>query len=494
MNARVVSRLARPGMGVILILCGLLLGGGTSAISAQTPTLQWSRPIPISGALQSSRLPSIVAMDDGNVFLFWTFAGDGRGDTVYVSKYDNGAWLRPIDVLVGGPHMFALMDGRETMHVLVNQGTLLSLTKADITGVTSVQGWSPSFTVTHGKNGLFGDMVLDPNGALNIVWLEATTTCEECYSVAYEKYGGATAVDLTYRVLSDVEKVPQQRLQIVRAPKGTLYAIWDRGAQGANHAGIALSISTNDGAEWLTAPRAVSFDQDIIAPLLWLDKENQLVMAFRFGNKDEVYYTVSTDEGVTWSAPAVIPGLFANRGAWDGDYFAAATDSAGITHFVGAGRTSKVQQTPGLYHLTWDGKQWGTLEEIYHADTLVENPTIAIGNGNRLHVSFGTRNTNAGDSFDTSQVWYSNAQTDAPAATRVPLPTFTPQPTSTDAPTPVPTNTRIPSPTPVESDDAGNTPGTSSIDTQLPIVAGVVPVILILLGAVLWTTVFRRRR
>lgn len=493
MIARVFSRPVRLALGTVLLICVLLIISQPASGFAQTSTLKWSRPIPLSGALASSRLPSLVAQDDGNVFLFWTFSGDGRGDTVYVSKYDNGAWLRPVDVLVGGPRILALLDGRQQMHLLFNESSALTLASADTSLATSVQGWTTTETVTHGKSGLFGDMVANADGTLDVVWLEEATGCKSCYSIAFEKHGLANPSELTYRVLSDAESVPQQRLQILSGPEQTRYVMWDKGSQNGNPAGIALDVSTNDGAQWLQAPRTVSFDQAVRQPLLFLDKSNQLVLAFDYGNRDETYYSVSSDQGTTWSTPQPIPGLYANLLASPTDYFASAMDSGGITHLIAAGRTSKDQQAPGLYHIAWDGKQWSNFNELYHADTLVENPAIAIGNGNRLHVSFATRDRNTGSSIDTSQVWYTNAQTDAPAATRVPLPTFTPQPTSTLAPTDVPTATRVPSPTPVQDDSQGDAPPTTLTNSQLPIIAGVVPVILILLVVFIWATVFRRR-
>lgn len=492
--ARVLARPTRLALGIVLFICGLLAISGTPASFAQTAALQWSRPIPLSGALASSRLPALVAQDDGNVFLFWSFSGDGQGDTIFVSKYDNGAWLRPTDVLVGGPRILALMDGRDDLHLLFNQDAILSLAEANATQATSVQGWDRGTTITHGKGGLFGDMLLNSDGSLDVVWLESASSCKNCYSVAFEKHGSETPVDLSYRVLSDGETVPQERLQILRAPTGTLYVMWDRAAQGNIHAGVAVSVSTNDGATWLDAPHLFNSEQDIRQPLLFLDQAKQLVLVYNYGNRDEVYYSVSADDGTTWTPAQPIPGLFANRLASESDNFAAATDSAGITHLIADGRTAKDQQTPGLYHITWDGKQWNNFNEIYHADTLVENPAIVIGNGNRLHVSFATRNRNAGDDISSSQVWYTNAQTDAPAATRVPLPTFTPVPTATSMPTPIPTETRLPSPTPVQADAVQDTTTASSINTQLPIIAGVVPVVLILLAVFIWATAFRRRR
>lgn len=463
---------------------------------AQTAALKWSRPVPISGALGGSRLPTVVAQDGGNVLLFWSYSDQGQDSTIFVSKNENGAWLRPVDVLLGGPRALAQLDARQHVLLLYADGPNLTLGTANVSEATSVHGWENRQTVSSTQGGVFGDFVFNPDGSFDIAWLQGGSKCERCTSIAFQKQGTDNSPELAYRVLSEGETVPQQRIQILRAPSGTLYVMWDQAAQGNAHAGIKLSLSSNDGDKWLEEPRAANFDEgDVRHPLLFLDKENQLVLVFNYGNRDEVYYSVSADDGVTWSPPQAVPGLFANILAQDSDNFAVAMDSAGISHLISPGRASKTQAAPGLYHAAWDGKAWSNLNEIYHEDTFVENPAVAISDGNLLHVSFATRSRSEGDSTGSSQVWYSNAQTDAPAATRVALATFTPTPTTTPQATVTGTATRPPSPTPL-ADDAGSssTPDAATVNMQLPVIVGIVPVVVILVGVLIWAALFRRRR
>lgn len=482
----------------LLTTLGIFLCLSVFAVVAHTPTsaqepLQWSRPIPISGALQGSRNSSIIAQDDGNVYLFWV-SRDSSGDTVFVSRYDNGAWLRPVDVLLGGPRPLAKMDGRDRLYVLYNRAAELTLADAYAPEAASVQGWRNQL-IAPDTSGELGDFAFNPDGSLNVVWFQAGAGCQNCFSVGFAIHKGQTTPELSYRVLSDAEAAPQRRVQIVRAASGTLYAMWDTPARGDNLEGIELVTSTDGGASWSPDARALAFpEQDILRPLLFVDNADNLVLVYNYGNKDEVYYSTSADEGITWSEPAAIPGLLSNLLAAPTDSFAAATDSAGVTHVIAGGRSSKTQAAPGLYHVAWDGARWGSLQEIYRQDTLVENPAISIGNGNRLHISFSTRRRNAGEAVDSSQVWYANAMSQAPAATRVALPTFTPAPTSTPAPTDTPAPTVIPTPTVDLTGDNEPTPDASSVNPQLPIIAGVLPVVAILIGVVLWVTVLRRRR
>ncbi len=490
MNVRPFWRHIPVAFGIVLLL--VLLARGTS-VQAQAGALQWSRPIPVSGALGGSRFPSLVAQDDGTVFLFWSYSEDGD-TTIFVSKYENAIWLRPVDVLIGGPRTLAYLDGRNLIHILLNQGKSLGLAVADTADATNVHGWSGESTISREGGGLFGDILPYADGKMDVVWEQAGANCKDCYSIAYQKLGVPGDPSLTYRVLSDIETTPQHRLQILRGTDNVLYVMWDTESKRDTHAGIALSVSADEGNQWLDDPRVITFaDQDVREPLMFLDKANQLVLVFNYGNKDEVYYSVSADQGVTWTEPQAIPGLFSNLQAASTDNFAAAMDTNGITHLISSGRKSKPQIVPALYHVAWDGTAWTAPQEIYASELLPENPTLVIGNGNQLHVSFATRNRGDGEAT-TSQIWYTTAQTDAPAATRVPLPTFTPEPTRTPTAEPTQTPTPLPSPTPLTADNADSASDVSAINTQLPVLIGVVPVLAILVIVIVWFTAFRGRR
>ncbi|HEY3230308.1 MAG TPA: hypothetical protein VGJ87_13890, partial [Roseiflexaceae bacterium] len=173
-----------------------------------------------------------------------------------------------------------------------------------------------------------------------------------------------------------------------------------------------------------------------------------------------------------------------------------ATDGAGNVHLILSGftiedtdpnldlRKTDPRNRPRLLHLIWDGRSWSAPEVIvaedrypgWSAATVAacdqidpdsaqartdkakaalmkckeielypEWPRAVIG-GNKLHLTWFTRN--GGDLFDSDnshyQVWYSVKQLDAPAV--APLPLFTPLPsaapvvaTATATPTPTPT-------------------------------------------------------
>jgi hypothetical protein len=492
--------LYRPRLLVIaillLMLASLMVVGPSMSLAQGGTTPAWTRAIPLSGVLGGSRYPTLVATDTGQVYAFWGVTTPGQAPVIFVSNYDGLAWSRPVDILIGGPRSIATLDGRNQVHLMLPYESNVSLTTALLQASTSAQGWNGDITLNRSKTGLLGDLITDPRGISHAVWFQDTDTCGKCFSVAYQKFGSVDNTVPTYRILSDAEEQPK-RLQLVRSAAGTLYTIWDIPAKEPQKIGIELSLSKNDGESWLDKPLPLAFnEQDILEPYLFIDKENNLVLVYNFGNKDETYYSVSTDEGTTWTDPRPVRGLFASALPTDDDYFAATTDSDGIVHLIAVGRASKVQTDTGLYHVAWDGKEWNNPEQVYRDNSAIVYPAITISNGNRLHVAFTARDLNApGDDPDASfQVWYATALLDTAAATRIPLPTFTLTftPTSTPEATAEPTRRPTATLTPLEDDTSA--PSASQVNPQFPIIIGIGAVVLLLGAVTIFNTILRRRR
>ncbi|MCC7165054.1 MAG: exo-alpha-sialidase [Anaerolineae bacterium] len=495
MIALVLPPRIRAGFVILLFFIVSWLIAQPSLSFAQDPTLEWSRPIPLSGALGGSRYPSLVADDQGQLLLIWTVSAKD-GTTIFASRFDGQVWQRPVDVLLGSAKAGAQLDGRDRVHLLLSRGENQILTEAEFETADTARAWTNGLPVNSNPGATGADFIYDTNDVLYTVWLQKLAACDTCYSVGFKKHAKDMAPELTYRVLADSVSSPQQRTQLRRAPDGTLYVMWDAAAKDDLRDGIQLSRSADDGATWShQVAHFASSDSDLRQPLLFIDSANNLVLVYNFGVRDETYYSISTDRGTTWSEPTPIPGLYANKLADADDYFAHVTDSAGITHLIASGRSSPRQQTSGLYHLTWDGSSWGNFQELYNKGPVPEFPFVTLANGNRLHVVFSTHDPSpvSGDVLNSHQVWYTSSLTDAPAATRVPLPTFTLTPTATA--TPEATETPAPSPTATTppTDPVQTNPPVENVVSIPPILIVIAPVALILFGVIVWASVFRKR-
>lgn len=494
LNLRCRQRHAGALALVLFCLTIFILGASQKTHAQSGQGNEWTRPLPISGALPGSWFPSVAAQDDGTVNVIWTVTQDNQ-PTIYFSRYDRVAWSRPVDILIGGLHADLRLDGRNLLHLVYFSGSNIYATDAAIDQAGAAQGWNQPLKLNR-QAGQTGEFLVAPDSTLHAVWTEADDLQKDNQLAVYGRSDDGGQSWAHYRVIGE-GILPTTRVRLNRAPSGTLYALWSIDAEERKQEGIALTWSKNNGETWMETPRTLAFaDAPIRQPVLAIDSKGTLILIYNFGVKDEIFYQVSTDEGATWSEQKPIPGLFAASPPTLNDYFAIANDSANRVHLIASGRASKDQTEPGIYHVSWDDAKWSAARELYRGNTFVEYPDISVSNGNRLHVVFSTRaRGRASSEPDASyQVWYTTSETDAPAATRMPLPTFTPVPAPTSTRTLVPDPTRRPTSTPAPPSEPINPDAAPTTNTQLPVLVGVIPV-LVILGVVLaLNTILRRRR
>lgn len=113
----------------------------------------------------------------------------------------------------------------------------------------------------------------------------------------------------------------------------------------------------------------------------------------------------SVDGGETWSDPVEIIDL-----GWGfGGTNALARDSAGVLHVVtGVGN--------GVFSASFDGSTWGAAERIEARAMDPHSQTIAVCQGNQLHVAYDDR------IGDETTVWYSRRVVNAPHIGQLPVP------------------------------------------------------------------------
>lgn len=480
---------------VFLVVCTLVLVSVPQQTFAQSGTVtgEWSRPIPVSGALPGSWYPSVTATDDGIITVIW-ISTQGNQDTIYLTQKNAVAWSRPIDILIGGKHADLRVDGRNLLHMVYSFGSGVYASDAPNEAAGAANNWNEPLRLSR-QPAATGEFMTSAEGNLHTVWIERDET-QKINQVIYNQSVDSGASWDMYRVVGE-NAIENTRSRLARGADGTLYAMWRAAATKTDTDGIEINVSTSNGDVWLDTPHTLaSPDEDILQPALAVDKNNALLLVYNFGVKDETFFQLSTDQGVTWSEQQAVPGLFATNPATGNDYFAIANDSAGNVHLIAVGRKSKDQTAPGIYHLVWDGTRWSAPQELYQEGNFIEFPDVYISNGNRLHVVFSTRNRNqlSGTPNEAYQVWYTEADADAPAATRVPLPTITPRPTETLTPEPTAEPTRRPTSTRIPVEPSGDAPAAAAPNPYLPIIIAITPVILILIVVIVFTFVLRFRR
>ncbi len=443
----------------------------------------------MSGVVGNSLFPTIAIDPLGKVNVIWGVTG-ASGDLIFYSRWDGEVWSRPTDVLLGGPRTSVAIDNSGQIHLLyLNNG--ITYVQASIDKAGTAKGWSPPrrFGTTAAS---VSDMVIDNEGTIHVVWAQQDKGCAACYSVMY-KMSTDAGETWSKEVKLSTLPIDRRHIQIKLDPRGNLYVTWDNlSAKGANPS-AGYTSSTDGGKTWVAPKEFFSPRGTPVQTVVGADGQGMVVMVWRATGRDEIYYQFSTDRGLNWTKPAVIPGLMPSRPATGTDRYDMATDSAGTIHMVVAARITNEQDIPGLYHLQWDGKSWGAPQAIYDNADFPEYPTLVVSEGNRLHVTWSTRGRDSilESPDDTYQVWYSSLDTSAPSVPLAPtlLPriqnTPTPRPSS---PTPSPTATATPFRPSVSTSSEGDT-----TNPQLVLVFSLAPVVLII-GIVIAVTAFRRSR
>lgn len=466
---------------------------------AATPAageLQWQPLQLVSSLLRGSWFPQMAIDPRGDVNVVWSVTGEGQGfrELLYFSRWDGTAWSRPIDIKDGANFIVRsalAADKQGILHLVFDDLATAAYSNATLDEAGSAQGWSKPFVFGNPKEGYLFDIATDSKDTLHVIYGDSVPQCPTCVQLYYRRsfdggYAWTAPVQLTDQIVS------RQHMQVMVDANDIIYAVWDNvSANGKSRSG-GFTMSADGGENW-SAP--VEFFSSAGTPsqlAIGTDNKGTLIIVYRISESDELDYLTSTDGGRTWSRPEQIQDIFAAKDVTGFDKYSMATDSAGTVYLALTGRTSAQQQDTGLYLLRWTGSGWTKPQTVLENDAVFpEYPSLEISQGNHLHLVFHVRG--AKDIFDlpnqTYKVYYTNALTSAPEIALQPLPTATLTPTATPTEIPV-TSTPTPTRTPFVS-TVPEAPSGSGLP-QLPILLALAPVVILILGILVWRLTARR--
>jgi hypothetical protein len=462
-----VGALALLAIAVLSMCLGALWPG---AAAAQTQE-GWSKPVLLSTNTYLPWFPDIAADGEGRVHVVYDTRDVPIGEEAVVSGvmytvYQDGVWSTPNDLIVGdtGDTFRAAIDTDYSGNIHMSCAAIQHR-KAPVSAAVSASAWS-HHVIDEGVT-YMSALAIDSKETIHLVyekWVlpEGTRATSEVHRTGLTDifYQRSTDGGITWTApinLSRLTEVGSYRVQIKVDAQDTLHVSWDEGwdwqsLEGEPREG-AYRFSQDGGETW--SPQITFFYPEGTNAQITIGSDDRggVLAVWRATSQNELFYTWSEDGGISWSPPKVIPGIFAR--AYDDTFFDAyemETDSASNIHLVAVGRSrppeSSVDVVPlGVYHLMWDGTSWlgpETLAVYLPNRGYPEYPRLDIGEGNRLHAVWFTRDEQLGGR--DRRVWYSSAQTNAPYQTPVPTqtPTLAPLPTST--PIPLPTATPLPIP------------------------------------------------
>ncbi len=518
------ARVARLAVAVNLMLWWSL--SLLSPVRAESGA--WSEPVRVSLSEQGREdwdwFPDVAADDAGNVHIVWNRSyaradvPDQRGTLEYV-RWDGQSWTRQNDIAVdwfGAALRSSLVaDTAGRLHlVYLGYGQLersglsfggvnsqdLWYTNAPGTTAHVVQAWQTPVRMTRAPQGYFSDLAIDSRGVIHAIWTESSAGRWGLY---YSRSSDGGATWSTRIPLESEGFVWWYRAHLQGDPLGRLHVVWETTEETlggvslgfGTSSGAAYVVSTDGGETWRKTQfggRGTALRADGASipgpqqPSVGIDGSGTVLLVYREPGTNRLMFRRSAD-GEVWSPEQLIPGVKAGI-ARPFDIYSMATDSAGHVHLVMVAVPNGAD-TMSLLHSEWDGQSWSKPSVIASAPPYPEYPRIAIGRGNRLHVVWfdGDKST---DRTPNKGIWYSTALTSAPATvsqgTPPPITGATPRP----SPTPVPARSvagPAGNPKSVLQADSLDEPGVLGnlrAQATLPLVAGTVPV-LVILGVVL---------
>jgi hypothetical protein len=407
---------------------------------------RWSPPVQLSDTGRFSWFPDIAADPSGHVHVVWATFVPGYDAVMYATADRKGAWSRPTDIIVlsdtgAATRPTIMFDLRGNAHLIGRNDHQMVYYRVPFDDLQFPQRWPRERDIAS-PGAYFSAIASAPDGSLHFIFTANPRfeECITCYSIFYRQSrdGGASWSNPTLITPPGNGAV---KPQLIVDRKGYLHVVWDAGrggglAQITGSTQVSYISSRDGGRTWsdpleFSGPTAGYPDGSGKFITIAEDGTGKLVIAWLKLPDDVLQYQVSSDGGLSWSAPAPLHGAF---GIWDVvesrlDTYSMATDSGGNVHLVMVGRLDKTSKIPSLLHFVWDGTSWSEPEVIFTSQDFIPAwPRIAIGLGNQLHVAwFAANDLFATDSPDADfRIWYSRSSASAPAIQPVVYPTSTP--------------------------------------------------------------------
>jgi hypothetical protein len=447
------------------LLIILALGSIFASLAAVTPTPTaqqgkgWQPPMMISPAEANSWFPDVIGDSTGRIHVVWSSGTTGYDTAIYTASLNGSDWLKINDIaalpIINGSSITtrpALLVDQQGYLDMTYTNTAVYFVRAPINAAHSAAAWSQPIKISGDQQPYYSQLMEDNQGNLHVFYTEnvISLVCTQCYHL-YSRI--STDYGQTWSDSQDISvgNLGVVKPQIVIDSQNHIFVAWEAGQGGgtgqlSGTTDVRFVASLDDGKTWgkpvVLSTQDVKMAKNIA---IGIDRNGNLIVAWLGVPDDRIYYQVSVDQGVTWTKPVAIPGIY---GGWDVypsplDDIKMVADSSGMLHMVMVGRTDANQTSLSVLHLTWDGTTWSKPDVITTiSGDVPEWPRIAVSNGNVLNVVWFVRDQADIWKSDTGRytVWYTREQVNAPAVPTV-IPTYLPTATITPLNDPMPTAT-----------------------------------------------------
>ena len=465
----------RWGLALVVVVTAVALIWQSSRPAAAQGGA-WSQPRLVFETDGTINYPTVVTDPFGQVHAFWVVLpseADPGPNQLYYTRLDRPDW-KPVDIFVSNESFTELAGIANTQRIaLFWHGD--TYTWAGVSPSASAQDWQPPTALHDALPG--AGLALAPDGA---VWMAYAVPSIQAMYVRRLDPASAQWEDPHWVAnVTRVQRVPNA-VRVAVGADNSLHVVWAeyQAPDGWPPLGLYYTNSTDQGLTWLPPQQAADtgFNQPNVATgpnaqvyLTWVGMVG-------VGGK---YFQESGDAGRTWGRVEQIS-LSETLGGSEGAPHIL-VDAVGDLHVVYA-------QSKCVWYTSRQGGSW-TWPLCISANvpgeiSNIESPSMALGLGNQLHVFFW---------FNKKQLWYTSRTLTIEGQAPLPIPTPTADPARL-APTPTRSPTATPTVIPVYEFDRGAPPPPKGWQQSgaTGLVFGMVPV-LILLVAMVQVQRMRRR-
>jgi hypothetical protein len=458
----------------------------------------WSEPYRLSTDAGKASEASLVTDQYGYVHCFWTETlFDSETALLQYARFDGGTWSAPVDLFVaryGISGISPAVDKHGTLHIVWTEGILgpVYYTYAPAFDGLSVRNWAEPVRI-----GLPAGILrfrIDSKDVFHMLYVNRTEELGVYYVRSMDQ--GTTWTEPLWLDPDITPGRTPDSLNFELDENDGLHAVWFYGALDRElRADWVRYIHSLDGGETWSSPFMIDqYVEDTqhnltsASPVMTVQGTNVHVV-WAAGPLPYRNYRFSADAGLTWSEPVRILGELHGQ-AFDG----LAVDGAGRVHFVG-----QIRYPFGIYDAYWDRSRWSKPSLVYFiAQAGTEEEFV-----NRVHAHYTYPIVRAGNQLI---VTFSDPPTEPNRRLFVTFRTLDDIAPLETIPTPTAQATLIapPSPTSTQSGPAPTATTASNYvivdepleETPRPGLAlqvGIVPVLLILAGALIFRLWYKAR-
>lgn len=432
----------RTSLAIFIATCLMAL---VIPVLAQSGDLSWTTFEQLSSPAPYVSEPKITTDLAGNLHVFWTQKDESGYGVIYYSRYTDGVWSTPVDVLFSPEGEVAWImdvevDQAGYLHALfVSNNNILYHSSAHITQASIVHAWAEPSPLAFGvaSSGWGADMVVDAQGWLHLVYCDGFTP--RLFYMRSETDGATWTIP---QAVDEPELLPgynegADSTMLALDNTGQLHVVWTTRVLPGGWPGVRAfyARSLDSGNNWQDTVLVDTIENSLYAEnrgpfflSLGLRTNGEVHLAWAGAPNGDRWHQWSRDGGQTWTDSQMILGRRGERYGTTG-FLAMVEASDGILRLF----TTFQARDGGLIEATWNGTQWSDPESLPFGDLNCEDPRVSIASGNELHlVCVNSRGGDYTDSVNHTWKVLSTLRT-----MPIPLPTveLLPQVTPTLTPT-----------------------------------------------------------